>query len=181
MQTGSVTSFGLKALTLSVLVSISAGCTTTPAEYAAEYSVEQASSPDNTPSRTLTGRLVSIPESDCEIRRWYNYQVVALPVINERWVEAGYSLEQRAKRAFDIRHRARINARYMMEDGAEALRQRDMAKYGNPDGPTFNYLVSKSLAKGMTHQQAWGSIIEASSRTDNSYNARCMDKAVEQD
>ncbi|MCV6589068.1 MAG: hypothetical protein OIF57_08575 [Marinobacterium sp.] len=136
---------------------------------------ERGTQPESVPETALAPvKLVSIPETDCDIRRWYNYQVVALPVINQRWIEAGFSLEERARRAFDIRHRARVNARYMMADGVEKLRQRDLEKYGNPDGPTFDYLVHKSRTKGMTYQQAWKNIITTSARTNNGYNAKCV-------
>jgi len=180
MQAGRV-----KSLIAAVAVITLAGCSLSPSVGAQKADLQQSvqSSGNSQAAAGTTSKpvtLVSIPESDCEIRRWYNYQVVALPVINQRWKESGRSLEERARQAFDIRHRARINARYMMAEGAELLRQRDMAKYGNPDGPTFTYLIDKSLAKGMTRQQAWQAIIETSSRTDNSYNAQCIDQVAGQ-
>lgn len=171
----------LKSFVMSLAVITLAGCSISPPADSQNAALQQRSAYEQSvpAAQSTSVRLVTIPESDCDIRRWYNYQVVALPVINQRWIETGSSLEERARRAYDIRHRARINARYMMVDGAEALRKRDMAKYGNPDGPTFTYLIDKSLAKGMTRQQAWQAIIETSSRTDNSYNAQCIDQAAE--
>lgn len=119
--------------------------------------------------------LVAVPETDCEIRVWYNYQVVAIPVINNRWIKKELSLKERAERAYNLRHNARINARFMMNSPKEmqALQARDMEKYGNPDGPTFDYLVAKSLNSGLTEQQTYENIITSSARTDNSYNAQC--------
>ena len=119
--------------------------------------------------------LVAVPETDCEIRVWYNYQVVAIPVINNRWIKKELSLKERAERAYNLRHNARINARFMMSslEEMQALQARDMEKYGNPDGPTFDYLVAKSLNSGLTERQTYENIITSSARTDNSYNAQC--------
>lgn len=71
-----------------------------------------------------------------------------------------------ARRAFAIRHNARLTARVMMADESEvaALEQRDRAKYGQPDGPTFAQLGSD-----------WQAIIESSKRTDEATNERFSD------
>jgi hypothetical protein len=44
-----------------------------------------------------------------------------------------------------MRHTARLEARAMMADPTEVelLRARDMALYGNADGPTFAFLVEQ--------------------------------------
>ncbi|MBB1488679.1 hypothetical protein [Oceanospirillum sediminis] len=149
------------------LISLTAGCAGTHSQ------PESAMSASSSPAGNV---LVSVPETDCEIRVWYNYQVVAIPVINERWITTGLTLEERARRAFDTRHRARMNARYMMSSAEEmkALQARDMEKYGNPDGPTFEYLVQKSLNKGVDRDQAYKKIIASSARTDNGYNEECQ-------
>lgn len=122
------------------------------------------------------GEQYHIPKTDCEVRDWYNYQVVAIPAINKRWTQEGISAEERAKQAYEIRHEARINARFMMPDQTEVkvLRERDKQKYGNPDGPSFDYLVSKERAKGRKDKQIYEDIVESSSRTDTSYNAACQ-------
>lgn len=115
------------------------------------------------------------PTTDCEIRKWYNYQVVAIPLINKRWIDKGLTAEQRAQKAFTLRHNARINARYMMPDQEEVkvLQARDQKKYGNPDGPTFTYLVKKLQKKGLNGKALYQSIIKSSSRTDSTYNEQC--------
>ncbi len=129
----------------------------------------------NTNSQEAT--IVEIPQTDCEIRIWYNYQVVAISVINEYWIEQGLSLEERAKAAYEIRHQARINARYMMQDktAVEMLRKRDKLKYGNPDGPTFDYLLEKNLKKGLAKEKAYESIIQSASKTSTVFNKDCVD------
>ena len=32
------------------------------------------------------GQLVAVPKTNCEIRIWYNYQVVAISVLNNKWI-----------------------------------------------------------------------------------------------
>jgi len=65
-------------------------------------------------------------------------------------------VEERAKKAYEIRHNARLKAREMMQNKDEvlALQKRDLKKYGNPDGPTFDQLIKK-------HQdESTGSVFE---------------------
>lgn len=130
-----------------------------------------------TSNATATSKnMESVPTTNCDIRLWYNYQVVAIGKINERWKEDGISLKERAHKAYEMRHQARINARYMMQNPSEvkALQKRDMEKYGNPDGPTFDYLVKKNTDDGKTLDEAYQSIIDSSSRTDRGYNEDCQ-------
>ena len=131
-------------------------------------------SPTST-STTTSKNTEGIPETNCDIRLWYNYQVVAIGKINERWEQAGVPLKKRAEDAFEIRHHARINARFMMQDKSQVkgLQDRDQKKYGNPDGPTFDYLIKKNTDKGKTLEEAYQSIIDSSSRTDRKYNNEC--------
>ena len=121
---------------------------------------------------------LNVPSSDCEIRKWYNYQVVAISVINKRWIENGIVLKERAKKAYTLRHHARINARFMMKDrdAVKILQKRDIKKYGNPDGPTFLHLVKKVHKKGFKGNEIYRQIIKSSSRTSPTYNGKCIDK-----
>ena len=107
---------------------------------------------------------------------WYNYQVVAIGVINQKWKNDGLDLATRAHRAYELRHEARVNARFMMQDqtAVKGLQERDMAKYGNPDGPTFEYLIQKNTDNGLSLEEAYQSIIDSSSRTDQRFNADCQ-------
>ncbi|CAA6814228.1 MAG: Unknown protein [uncultured Sulfurovum sp.] len=129
-----------------------------------------------TPSSKTSTVYLKVPSNDCEIRKWYNYQVVAISLINKRWIEEGIALEERAKMAYALRHNARMNARYMMQDkkAVKVLQERDMKKYGNPDGPDFSYLIHKSKSKGIKGDEVYKKIIESSSRTNAQYNADCM-------
>ena len=120
--------------------------------------------------------LVKIPETNCEIRVWYNYQVIAISRLNEHWIEQGHDLETRAHMAYETRHNARVNARFMMKNRAEVaqLQARDQAKYGNPDGPTFDYLMTKCINKGLNENQCFQDIIDSSSRVNQVYNKECQ-------
>lgn len=120
-------------------------------------------------------KSLKVPETDCEIRVWYNYQVNAIPSLNQEWEKEGKSLEERAKHAYSLRHEARIRARQLMADQAAVvkLQARDLVKYGNPDGPTFEYLVAKGQKKGLPDSSVYQGIIESSSRTNPGYNQRC--------
>ena len=69
---------------------------------------------------------------------------------------------------------ARITARAMMSDPAEVkgLQARDLAKYGNPDGPTFEQLLEKNRKKGATGDDVYLGIIDSSQRTNKAANAQ---------
>lgn len=118
---------------------------------------------------------VLLPITNCEIQHWYNYQVVAIPVVNNRWADAGLTLAERAERAYALRYNARANARYLMLDKAqaEALRQQNQAKYGYLNGPTFSYQVSKAMSAGLEGDDIYRSIIKIASRPDPIFNGRC--------
>jgi ATP-dependent phosphoenolpyruvate carboxykinase len=138
--------------------------------------------------------LVDPPKTNCEIRMWYNYQVVAIKKINEKWIKDGLKLEERAKKAYEMRHQARLNARFMMqyEDEVKKLHDYDRKNYGNPDGPTFKWLMAANtgkkgdtlkidglsgkrlIGKGMSDEESWQNIIDSSYRTDTRYNSECQ-------
>lgn len=144
--------------------------------YIAQYSLNQntTDNPTNNPAKT-TSELATIPQTDCEIRTWYNYQVIAIPYLNDNWIKQGFTLEQRAQKAYLLRHEARLNARFMMKDkqAVELLNQRDIEKYGNPNGPTFEYLVNKFKTEGKTQDEIFEAIIESAGKTDTKFNAAC--------
>jgi len=128
------------------------------------------------PSLKAANNLIEIPKTDCEIRLWYNYQVVAIGVINQKWKQDGIDLKTRAQKAYKMRHEARVNARFLMQEKAavKALQVRDKQKYGNPDGPTFEYLLKKNTDNGLSLDAAYQAIIDSSSRTNKTYNAACL-------
>lgn len=117
---------------------------------------------------------VAVPRTNAEIRQWYNDQVAPIPTLNEQWLKQGLNAEQRARKAQEIRHHARVQARAYMQDKNEVadLQARDKEKYGNPDGPTFDYLVAANKKKGLTGDAVFEEIIGSSNRTNAEYNAK---------
>jgi hypothetical protein len=85
-----------------------------------------------------------------EIRVYYNQVAASIGPANEEWKKQGLPAEERARRAFAIRHDARLTSRAMMASASEVedLRRHDQEKYGNPDGPTFEQLVEQGKKKG---------------------------------
>lgn len=114
----------------------------------------------------------SVPVSNADIRQWYNDQVATIAVLDKQWQQQGLNPEQRARHAFAIRHDARLKAREFMRDKAEVilLQARDKAKYGNPDGPDFDYLVAQNRKKGMQGDDAYLEIIGSAERTNAEVN-----------
>lgn len=107
-----------------------------------------------------------------EIRAVYLTLVRAIGPANQQWIAEGTSAEERAKRAFQMRHDARIVTRAMMSDPAEValLEKRDQEKYGRPDGPTFEMLVQGERQKGKTGDAVYEAIVESAQRTDRAVN-----------
>jgi PII-like signaling protein len=62
----------------------------------------------------------------------------------------------------------------MMPDPVEVerLRRRDLEKYDNPDGPTFDQLVQQWKNKGLSGDEVYEAIIGSSQRTDRDVNKR---------
>lgn len=119
--------------------------------------------------------IVKLPTNNCEIRIWYNYQIVAIPVINEYWMQQGYDLPTRAKMAFLIRHNARLYSRFMMDDPDAVSRAeiRDIERYGDANGPSFDYLYQLHKANGLTNDESYQTIIDSASRTSTVYDGNC--------
>lgn len=144
----------------------------------------QAAKPSNDPGpdaselpKSEQATIVSVPKTNCQIRIWYNYQIVAISKLNRFWQANGLSLIERAQKAYQIRHDARISGRFMMSDSFEvaALRDRDNKKYGNPNGPTFEHLVDFTKEKGFEGDAIYQAIIESTSRTRPVFNSSCKE------
>lgn len=113
------------------------------------------------------------PLSNAEIRQWYLHQTATIPMLNKEWIRQGItSPEQRARMAWSIRHEARLKSReWMTPADRELVRARDAKVYGNPDGPTFEWLVAKNRAKGLKGDEVYEEIIHSAARTNESVNA----------
>jgi len=108
-----------------------------------------------------------------EIRTHYLKLTERVERLNAQWVKEGMTAEQRARLAYDIRKNARTTCRAMDHRKAvvEALRARDVKKYGNPDGPTFEALEAKATALGLKGDAVYEEIASSSQRTDAATNA----------
>jgi hypothetical protein len=110
--------------------------------------------------------------TNAEIRAHYLVLVAAIGPANAGWKRDGISAEERAHRAFQVRHDARLTCRAMMTDAhaLAALEQRDQAKYGHPDGPRFEELVAREQAKGLSGDAVFEAIVESAQRTNSAVN-----------
>lgn len=109
-----------------------------------------------------------MPKTNAEIRKWYLEQVAQIPELNEQWLAQGLLAKERAKKGWQIRHNARLAARAMMADPEEVeiLQARDVAEYGNPDGPAFEFLVQEWREAGLKGNAIYVAIIEGARRTN---------------
>ena len=114
-----------------------------------------------------------------EIRAWYRGRTAEISEFNQGWIAEGVSLEERARRAWRIRHDTRVRARSMMENPAEVedLGERDRRLYGNPDGPTFDQLVRENDRLGLRQDEVYERIIRGSQTTNREVN-KLFDRKV---
>lgn len=111
-----------------------------------------------------------------EVRAFYRALAGQVPARDLRWRAEGLSAEARARRAYEHRRNARLTARAMMKSrrAVRALERRDLVKYGNKDGPTFEFLVESAKKKGLTGDAVFEAIVAGARRT----NQR-VDRSVE--
>lgn len=114
------------------------------------------------------------PKTNAEIRKWYLTEVAVIHELNKQWLPQGLSANKRAKKAWRIRHEARLAARAMMADPEEVemLEVSDTIEYGGPDGPTFEFLVRKCREAGLKGNAVYEAIIEGSYRTNKGINKK---------
>lgn len=112
------------------------------------------------------------PQTNAEIRKWYLKEVALIHELNKQWLAQGLSAKERAKKAWRIRHEARLKARAMMPDPEEVemLEARDIVEYGSADGPTFEFLVKECQDAGLKGSTVYEAIIEGSYRTNRGVN-----------
>ncbi|HEY4238886.1 MAG TPA: DUF4157 domain-containing protein [Kofleriaceae bacterium] len=112
--------------------------------------------------------------SNKEIRDNYNQRNQEINDLNKQWKEQGLSPEQRARKAYDMRHEMRMTSRDMMGSPEQQLDLlvRDAQKYGQGEGPSFDELVAKAKASGKTGDDVYESMIESSQRTDTKTTAK---------
>lgn len=107
-----------------------------------------------------------------QVRQLYLERVATIAGEDATWRADGVAAAERARRAFTIRRDARLTARAMMGDPAEVklLQERDREKYGDPDGPTLEWLVERARAKGLAGDAVYESIVESAQKTDAGAN-----------
>lgn len=110
--------------------------------------------------------------TNVEIREHYLRLIGKVKSGDEKAKAEGVKAEERAKRAYTIRHDARMTCRAMMSDRreVEGLHERDQKKYGHADGPTFEQLVEHEKTKGLTGDAVYDAIVASSQRTDGAVN-----------
>ncbi|WP_240359731.1 hypothetical protein [Pyxidicoccus trucidator] len=116
------------------------------------------------------------PTSNSDIRKWYLDKVKTIPELDKKWAAEGVPLQERARRAVEIRHDARLEARKMMKNPLEValLRARDFFTYGSINGPSFNQLVKKAEAKGLQGDEVWKELLGSSNRTNQTVNQHIL-------
>jgi len=157
-----------------LVVTLAVGCS--PRSVSAERTAEILAAkpfPDSL-AQVEVLRQQGVSWTNQEVRLHYNRLVDTIGPANERWKQEGLGAEERARRAYGMRHDARLLTRAMMSDAQEVeeLRKRDLEVYGNPDGPTFEQLVERQRSKGVTGDAVYEAIIESSQRTNEAMNKR---------
>lgn len=116
----------------------------------------------------------AIYKSNKKIRHWYIDQALSIQKKQLQWTKEGLSPKQQAKKAFDIRHRARLIARNRMisKEQVNLLHKRDQCVYGNPNGPTFQWEVNHAKNLGYTGNAVYLHIINSAKKTNRSVDHR---------
>jgi hypothetical protein len=164
------------------------GATALPIDDAAGTVIYRVTAPDGRATLELEGWSESppgylpVPDLDDpfaagfngQLRQWYKDAVKDLPTQDAAWQAEGLGLEERARRAYQIRHHARLQARQMMRRESEVagLHLRDLGVYGDPDGPSFEQLVDEGMKAGKTRDEALQGLIGSARRTNAAYDRR---------
>ena len=112
---------------------------------------------------------------DAAVRDWYLSQLATIASSDAEAAKQGVPLEERALRAWKIRHDARVVARDRMSDriAVAIIRTRDLLVYGQADGPTFEQLVASARGRGLTADEAYPDLIQRS-QTSNEFINRAV-------
>ena len=165
LRSAGIVALGL-ALALAPLLGLGCARPGPPVELASDRPLPASS------AQALSLKTTGIAWTNAEIRAHYLVLVAAIGPANEAWKREGLGAEERAHRAFQIRHDARVTCRAMMSDPRQItlLEQRDLKKYGHPDGPRFDELVALSRSHGLTGDAVFEAIVESAQRTNTAVN-----------
>jgi hypothetical protein len=149
-----------------VALALSPGCAPVTAESSSARASVAKPFPESI-AQAQELRQSGVSWSNEQVRAHYHRLIEVIPRKDAQWKQEGVSTEERARRAFQIRHDARLTTRAMMSSAweVELLRKRDLEKYGNPDGPTFEQLVIHQQKKGLSGDSLYEAIIESAQRT----------------
>lgn len=151
-----------------VAAALALGCARTgaPVELASGKPLPESS------AQALGLKTSGIAWTNAEIRAHYLVLVAAIGPADAAWKQQGLGAEERAHRAFQMRHDARVTSRAMMSDAREvaALEQRDQETYGHPDGPRFEELAARERAKGLSGDAVFEAIVASAQRTNKAMN-----------
>jgi hypothetical protein len=159
-------SAGIVALTLALSLGLGCKAPSAPAELASGKPLPSSS------AQAVSLRATGNAWTNAEIRAHYLVLVAAIGPANEAWKREGLGAEERAHRAYEMRHDARVTCRAMMSDPRQImlLEQRDQKKYGHPDGPRFDELVAQSQSSGLTGDAVFEAIVASAQRTNSAVN-----------
>ncbi len=110
-------------------------------------------------------------------RDWYNacmdHFKTLQPELDRKLSAKELTLSEYAKIAYNVRHEARTHTRELMEDRRALawIKARDLQDYGHEDGPQFDELVNKAVAKGKSIDDAYRKVIASSTHTNKWVNA----------
>jgi RHS repeat-associated protein len=109
-----------------------------------------------------------------EVRANYDAGAEEIADTADSMQRQGKPLKEIAKTLSDMRRANRIAARQKMSSwlDVQMLEARDFAKYGDPDGPSFEWKISQAQSKGLTGDDVWKYIISSASRTDQATSER---------
>ena len=93
--------------------------------------------------------------------------------------KAGKSMEECARSAWQLRRDNRLKSRDFMRNAGsgsdvDLLEARDLKKYGDKNGPSFDYLVKKGLeesGKKAADDEIYQAIVASANRTNKWVNA----------
>lgn len=136
-----------------------------------QATLADASLPE-TPEEALAARAAGQSWTSAQIRTMYVCRALQIGPENALWVKSGADAATRARRAWQVRHDARMTARAMMADpdAVKALEARDQEKYGTPDGPTFDWLVKHQADEGLSGDALYEAIVRSAQETSADAN-----------
>ncbi len=165
-RAGNLVRLGLQAVRAQAKKAVGCPAELLGATAALEREAEPHLAASFSPSCGIHGARTN-PAHQQEAARWKaaaaaKEQIKGVTSLNDDWIASGIPLAERARRAFEVRHRARMATRDQMQSGEEGERQtgqEEINEHGASDDASFEQLVEQHRAAGMTLDQAYEAII----------------------